>query len=293
MYGRVSRELKVTDWMFDADDENDTCLSVPPTLVAYEEDHVSSPVTFDEFTEGIVATGLMHETEVAAIVEECFQNSTPRNALAFAQVLVRQEKLTQYQATRLLAGASDRLVLGDYVILDKLGAGGMGEVFKARHRHMDRLVAIKILPAWLVKSKDAVRRFTRETQMAAKLEHPNIVLAFDAGSVDDTHFLVMQFIEGQDLFSRVQWRGPLRVAQAVDFMIQAARGLVYAHEQGVVHRDIKPSNLLVDTHGTVKILDLGLARLRERSDQQDADEPLTRDGTVMGTVRLHGPRTGT
>ena len=140
-------------------------------------------------------------------------------------------------------------MIGNYLILDKLGAGGMGVVFKARHRRLGRVVALKILPPSFARDKTAVPRFQREVEAAGRLKHPNIVAALDADEDRGVHFLVMEYVEGRDLDSVVRQRGPLPVVQAVDFLIQAARGLEAAHAEGIVHRDIKPSNLMLDSPG--------------------------------------------
>ena len=154
-------------------------------------------------------------------------------------------------------------LLGEYRLLAKLGQGGMGVVWKAEHRRMHRLVAIKTLPRSKMNSPEAVQRFYREVEAAAKLAHPNIVTAYDAGEHEGTHFLVMEYVDGQDLSRSSVSRGPLPPEEAVDYVLQAARGLQYAHEQGIVHRDIKPANLLLDRKGIVKILDMGLARMEQ------------------------------
>ena len=117
----------------------------------------------------------------------------------------------------------------------------MGVVFKAQHRRMKRLVAVKMIATRAIGSPDAVKRFYREVEAAAKLKHPNIVAAHDAGEHDGIHYLVMEYVEGKDLAAIVKERGPCRLPQAVDYILQAARGLQYAHEQGIVHRDIKPA----------------------------------------------------
>ena len=175
--------------------------------------------------------------------------------------MVRQKKPSRYQAEQVYSGKGKSLTLGNYLILDKLGQGGMGMVLKARHRRMDRLVALKVMSPAALKSPDAVKRFHREVQAVAKLTHPNIVIAHDADEANGTHFLVMEFVDGMDLSVLVQKHGPLPVDQAVRCIVQAARGLEFTHAQGVIHRDIKPANLLIDQKGTVKILDLGLARI--------------------------------
>lgn len=167
------------------------------------------------------------------------------------------------------------LVLQDhprYKVLERVGAGGMGVVFKAQHRFMDRIVALKVINPTLMANPNAVSRFRREVRAAAKLNHPSIVTAFDADQAGDLHFLVMEFIDGISLARFVEKKGPMPVGQACHFVRQAALGLQHAHQQGMVHRDIKPQNLMVNRRGQVKLLDLGLARL---IDSNDDDEPAT------------------
>jgi serine/threonine protein kinase len=146
----------------------------------------------------------------------------------------------------------------------------MGQVFQARHRTMDRIVALKVLPQEAVRSPRAVERFRREVKAAAKLSHPNIVTAYDAGAHEGIHYLVMEYVDGQDLGRVLVEGGPLPVDRAVDYILQAAQGLEYAHTEGIVHRDIKPGNLLLDKKGTVKILDMGLARIDQPSGPVEA-----------------------
>jgi hypothetical protein len=186
------------------------------------------------------------------------------------------------------------LVVGNYVVLERIGQGGMGQVYKAQHRKMKRLVALKILPSSAMKSPDAVKRFQREVEAAAKLSHPNIVTAYDADESHGVHFLVMEYVEGRDLAAWVRAYGPLAVEVAADCILQAARGLEYAHSQGLFHRDVKPSNLLRDSNGVVKVLDMGLVRMDQTVGSKEAadDQSLSRSGQVVGTLALHGAGTG-
>jgi len=206
-----------------------------------------------------------------------------------AKELTDRRILTDYQAQSLLKDSGAALVIGEYEVLDQIGRGGMGYVVKARHRTMDRLVAIKFILPNYTESVDVHQRFEREVKAAAKLEHPNIVTAYDAGSMGDgSHYLVMRYVEGKDLSTRVREEAPLSVAAAIDVICQTARGLAYAHEQGIVHRDIKPANLLLDPQGVVRILDMGLARMRA-SPGDDAADGLTNTGSMMGTIDYMAP----
>src|SRR6185369_1273125 len=176
----------------------------------------------------------------------------------------------------------------NYVILDKLGQGGMGVVLKAEHKRMKRLVALKVLSPAFTKTPEALRRFQREVEAAAKLRHPNIVAADDADAAGGVHFLVMEYVEGSDLSALVKKSGPLPVEKALHCILQAARGLEYAHGEGIIHRDIKPANLLLDNKGTVKILDMGLARVAA-SAAGEGQADLTGAGQIVGTVDYMAP----
>jgi len=176
--------------------------------------------------------------------------------------------------------------LGQYDLLFKLGEGGMGQVFKARHRLMDQVVALKIIHSSNLNRSDAVERFHREIRALSKLTHPNIVRAQYADFVDGKHFLVMEYVAGPNLAEVVRDRGPLPVAEACAYIQQTAQGLQHAHEQGLVHRDIKPSNLLLAPGGLVKMLDLGLALIREGPTKT---QELTATGQVFGTYDYMAP----
>lgn len=174
---------------------------------------------------------------------------------------------------------------GDYRLLEPIGKGGMGVVWKAQHVRLEKRVALKLLPARLMTDADAVERFHREMKALGRVEHPNIVEAADARQVDGAMFVVMRLIEGRDLRRLVKEDGPLPVGAACEVIRQAACGLAHVHEAGLVHRDVKPANLMLSPDGTVKLLDLGLAALR-----QDTPAPqLTEVGDVMGTVDFMAP----
>lgn len=176
--------------------------------------------------------------------------------------------------------------LGEYQILEKLARGGMGTVYKALHTKLGREVALKVLPAGGLGSEEAIARFEREMKAVGQLDHPHIVRALDARKVGGTRFLVLEYIDGEDLSRLVRRRGPLTVAEACRLVRQAAVGLQYAHEHKLIHRDVKPSNLMRDRQGQLKILDLGLARFRLA---EPAGEEMTRSGETMGTIEYMAP----
>ena len=200
--------------------------------------------------------------------------------------LAKAGLLTDWQGQQLLEGRCRDFFIGKYKLLDHLGTGGMGSVYLAEHVVMRRQVAIKLLAAGRVHDSSYLGRFHREARAVATLDHRNIVRAFDVDNDGDTHYLVMEYVAGRDLNSIVVRDGPLDFAVAANDIRQAADGLAHAHRAGLVHRDIKPANLLVDAAGTVKILDLGLARF-----DQDDEASLTRqfDERVLGTVDYLAP----
>jgi serine/threonine protein kinase len=220
----------------------------------------------------------------------------PRDPRAFAREVMRRGWLTAYQINQLFQDNGASLLLGAYVVLERLGSGGMGNVFKARHQKLGRIVAVKFIHRDKLDNPAVVKRFRREIRVAGQLDHPHIVHAFDAENVNGSYVLVMEYVEGSDLGKVVKESGPLPVRAACDYVRQAALGLQHACEKGLVHRDVKPSNLILQTSGsqaggfgTVKLLDLGLALLQQPLIDTSASGPLTVAGKVVGTVDFLAP----
>jgi serine/threonine protein kinase len=243
-----------------------------------------APTTIDEFLAVVRDSGLCDEAALAAEIEKLLDAPLPEPQ-ALADRFVSSGLLTYFQANRLLAGKTTGFDFGKYVILEFLGQGGMGRVYLAHHKLMHRLVALKMLP----KKGDpsTIGRFLREARAVAALDHPNIVRAHDMDHHNNVHYMVMEYVDGTDLHGLVETHGPLDVTRAAHYIAQTAQGLRHAHHAGWVHRDIKPSNLLLNRQGTVKILDMGLARLFH--DRTDALTKNFDDKTVLGTIDYLSP----
>jgi serine/threonine-protein kinase len=203
-----------------------------------------------------------------------------------ASILTKAGLLTEWQSEKLLQGRHKGFYLGKYKLLNHIGTGGMGAVYLAEHRVMRHRVAIKLLPTHLASQSSYLERFHQEARASARLNHPNMVRASDVDSDDNIHYLVMEYVEGSDLQAIVSRNGPLPYQMAADYTRQAAEGLAYAHRSGLIHRDIKPANLLVDKTGTVKILDMGLARF---SDETQGSLTVAYDQKMIGTVDYLAP----
>ncbi len=230
---------------------------------------------------------------------QCRQVLDRVKMLGHAQTLVGEPTVTPDDASPVSTRSVALSHLRDYELLEKVGEGGMGAVYRARHARLDKTVAVKVLPADRLRNPAAVARFQREMRAVGKLDHPHLVRAMDAGEVDGTHFLVMEYVEGVDLAQLVREHGPLPIAEACELIRQAAIGLEEAHEQGLVHRDIKPSNLMLcqvraasgrGKPPVVKVLDLGLALLAEAHTPET--QGLTSAGQLMGTLDYMAPEQG-
>jgi serine/threonine-protein kinase len=251
-------------------------------------------------------SNLLSAEEVEQVAQRLNQEQLRRVAVD----LVAQGHLTRFQAKQLLAGRHRGFVLGQYRLLDQLGIGAMGIVYKALHTAMNRLVALKVFKP-VVSSDDNWHEsmFQREARAVGELNHPNIVAIYDAAKVGNVRFLAMEYVNGRTLKRLVRKKGPLPVGLACELMRQAAQGLQYAHERGVVHRDVKPSNMLVVNPPkwretaeasaaprqrgpcTLKISDFGLARLQKKTIFQSHQEATIQalPGVVWGTLDFISP----
>jgi len=177
-------------------------------------------------------------------------------------------------------------IVGDYQLLNELGRGGMGAVYKANDYRRDRIVAMKVLPAELAYTRTFMQRFEREIETLQRLRHPNIVQMYDTGEAEDLRFYCMEYVDGGSIEQLLEGKERLPLAEAVDITYQVAEALEYAHAQGVIHRDIKPANLLIDSKGTVKLTDFGVAKVIE------ATQATVTSG-VVGTIEYLAPEQAT
>jgi|GEM_PF-2177800 len=209
------------------------------------------------------------------------------SGLQLSERLMSLKLLTPWQDQKMRQGLYQGFFLGKYKLLGPLGSGGMAKVYLAEHIQMRRPVALKILPPALVENASYLKRFYQEARATAALDHPNIVKAYDIDQEGSLHFLVMEYVEGQEMQKSIDKDGPLGIEQAADYIRQAAEGLAHAHDRGMIHRDIKPGNLVVDTQGVLKILDMGVARISGQSDAESLT--LAHNEDVLGTVDYLAP----
>ncbi|MBI3821925.1 MAG: serine/threonine protein kinase [Planctomycetes bacterium] len=244
----------------------------------------------DSFLQNLRISKLLTNQQFRLVIDKLGHLQDTRE---IAKALASWKLVTKFQAKMLLMGRNTGFFLGPYRILDQLGQGGMGRVYKAMHQTMNRLVALKVLAPQLVTTERARELFLREVQAAAQLSHPNIVMAFDANENEGRHYLAMEYVAGPNLERYVKKQGPLSIGLACEIVFQVANGLQHAHDKGMVHRDIKPANILLHQEPgsdriQVKILDFGLARLQQ-TEKQGAKTIIARDNTVMGTPDFLSP----
>ncbi len=254
-------------------------------------DHLNACQTCEDTVANLEGTAdsLIAAVRTSAAADSSVSEDRPalQQALAEIEGLIDQPVSRDAKQESEASPVTERI--RDYELLGTLGEGGMGTVYRARHTRLGRQVALKLLPARRLRDNAAVARFEREMKAIGRLDHPTIVRATDAGDVDGTHFLAMDYVEGIDLSKLVRLVGPLDVASACEIVRQAAIGLDYAHQQNLIHRDVKPSNLMLTLRGEVRILDLGLALFGAASEALDE---LTTVGQLMGTLDYMAPEQG-
>src|SRR5438132_672059 len=238
---------------------------------------LSKLVTADQLEQAMLTAGVAAESTAAPVTV----SAAEVDDAVLASRLVEMGILTPYQAAQIKAGRT-KFELGPYIVTDSLGQGGMGQVFKGIHRVMGRECAIKVLPLHKA-TPEATTNFMREIRTQAQLDHPNLVRAFDAGCDGSINYLVVEYVPGVDMRRLVRRQGPLTQQQAASVVMQAARGLDYAHKRGLVHRDVKPGNILVTSQGIAKVSDLGLAGFL-----YDAEND-PRAGKIVGTADYLAP----
>ncbi len=273
----------------DSPRHNETQCAPAKVASAPDQDWLKLPPPGRAFLDQVVELNLLTRSSARVFLDQTSERlADTKSATALGEALVRAGLLTSYQVHRVLAGTTHGLVLGNYRVLERLGAGGMGVVFLAEHYLLMRRVAIKVLPveeecpAWLR------QRFFVEMRVLADLHHPNIVTAYDAGELPSAggdqpalNYLVMELVSGGDLEKYVVDHGPRPIPQACDWVRQAACGLQEAHDLHLIHRDVKPSNLLLSAQGQVKLVDFGLVR--------QFSNPLTDPRSLLGSIQFMAP----
>jgi serine/threonine-protein kinase len=241
-----------------------------------------------DFVEILRRADIIPAQRVAEIHARVQGGTYPREAPALAARLVKKEILTEYQARRLLYGRAEGLAAGRYVLLDRLGQGAMGKVYKARHRLMGRIVALKFITRAYLARPHALPRFLHEMRLVGRLDHPNIIRTIDAEEIGRDPCIIMEYVPGTNLLQLLASRGPLPPEDVARYAYQAALGLAHAHGQGVIHRDVTPSNLLLGDDGRLRLLDLGLATLADDPDK-DLRTFATTEGAALGTADYMSP----
>lgn len=233
----------------------------------------------------IRASGVLTDRQFSEIKAKVLRGDYPIDSVALAERLVKEKLLTEYQTRRFLNNKPHGLLVGRYVIMDRLGSGSMGRVYRAYHHMMARDVALKIIAPEIVSNEKVVSRFQREMKLVGRLNHPNVIRAFDADQIGKVLYIVMEYVPGISLAHRLR-NGLVPPLEMADLGAQAALGLAHAHAQGIVHRDVKPSNLLLTDDKQLKVLDLGLGVLMEADSSTSF---ATADGIAVGTVDYMSP----
>jgi serine/threonine-protein kinase len=227
-----------------------------------------------------------HVESLRSIAEQTGQNAILDDPLEICKSFETAGLITRWQSEKILQGKYKGFFLGKHKLLGHIGSGGMSSVYLAEHTVMKHLRAVKVLPKSKLGKTSYLERFQREAKAIASLNHPNIVRAYDIDNEKDTHYIVMEYVEGVDLQILVQKHGPLPYAIVADYIAQAAHGLQHSHDSGLIHRDVKPANLLINKDGVIKVLDLGLALFQ---DQSDASLTMEYNDKVLGTADYLAP----
>lgn len=246
-------------------------------------------LTSERFIQMVQKSGLVDKPVLERFeqkIRKKLQGGLPENPKKLAALFVKEDLLTDWQNEKLLTGKYKGFFLGKYKLLGHIGTGGMSSVYLAEHMRMGDKRAIKVLPKSRVRDATYLARFQLEAKAIASLSHPNIVLAYDIDNEDDVHYIVMEYVDGDDLQQLVKRDGALDFSTAANLIAQAARGLEHAHSKGVIHRDVKPANLLIDQKGVVRLLDMGLALV---SAGDDESLTVANNENVLGTADYLAP----
>jgi eukaryotic-like serine/threonine-protein kinase len=246
-------------------------------------------VTSEEFLSCVEKSRLVESGALEgfrATLQQQYGNSLPEDPVEIAKQFESAGLLTRWHCEKLLQGRYKGFFLGKHKLLGHLGTGGMSTVYLAEHVMMHSKRAIKVLPKSKLGNNSYLQRFHQEAKAVASLNHPNIVRAYDIDNDGDTHYLVMEYVEGSDLQTLVRKKGPVDYDQAANYIAQAARGLQHAHEMGLIHRDVKPANLFINRDGMIKVLDLGLALF---ADESQASVTMEHNDKVLGTADYLAP----
>ena len=245
------------------------------------------PPTAEGFLRCVLRSGLLGREQLQSSLRGV-PHERRGEAQALADHLVKGGKLTRFQASKLLRGTSQGLVIGPFRVLAPLGKGGMGTVFLVRDERSAQLAALKILPPKLARTEERMlARFRREMELSQRVSHPHLARTFEVGEFRGVHYIAMEYIPGLTLSKLVAQEGPLPLPRAARLMAEVAAGLEHAHEQGLIHRDLKPSNILVTPHDHAKVLDLGLALM---SGEKGGDAAVVGgQGVIVGTMDYISP----
>ncbi|QDV66903.1 Serine/threonine-protein kinase PrkC [Rosistilla carotiformis] len=249
----------------------------------------SKTISAQAFIEAVRKSGLVEEgafKQTLRHVQKAAGGKIPNDAMVIAERFLVEGRLTAWQIEKLLTGKYKGFFLGKFKLLGHIGSGGMSSVYLAEHTRMNDLRAIKVLPKKRVDDASYLARFQLEAKAIASLNHENVVRAYDIDNDGDLHYIVMEYVTGDDLQQMVKRKGPLSFVRAANYIAQAARGLQHAHERGLIHRDVKPANLLVNKQGKVKLLDMGLALLES---EDDHSLTVANNENVLGTADYLAP----